>query len=316
MVTRILFSFLLICLCLITVAQPLTVDTAGVVPAAADSIRSADSFNIIKTAADSVSQHPDSLGHWRFFKPGNTYNQLSALLKQNVYYNFSDPPQRPRMLLRNHEGAEWLFYSICASILFLGLLRVVFAKYFTDIFRQFFKSNFRQKQIREQLTQSPLPSILFNTLFIINGGIYISLLLRYFQLVPENNFWWMLLSSMAALAVIYTIKYFTLRLSGWLFNIREATDMYIFIVFLINKLAGIFLIPFLLLIAFAKPNIQSSVVTVSLFAVVGIFLYRFVMAYIPVYNEVKISRFHFLVYLCAFEVAPLLLIYKGLLIYF
>ncbi len=43
--------------------------------------------------------------------------------------------------------------------------------------------------------------------------------------------------------------------------------------------------------------------------------YRFIISYKPIRNEIKVSRFHFFVYLCAFEIAPLLLIYKVLLIF-
>jgi len=41
--------------------------------------------------------------------------------------------------------------------------------------------------------------------------------------------------------------------------------------------------------------------------------YRFIISYRPVRSEIKVNRFHFFLYLCAFEIAPLLLIYKVLL---
>jgi hypothetical protein len=46
-----------------------------------------------------------------------------------------------------------------------------------------------------------------------------------------------------------------------------------------------------------------------------LFIYRFIISYTPIRNEIKLNRFHFFIYLCAFEIAPLLLIYKVLLIF-
>jgi hypothetical protein len=42
----------------------------------------------------------------------------------------------------------------------------------------------------------------------------------------------------------------------------------------------------------------------------GLFLYRFYLSYVSVYRLVKLQFLHFLLYLAAFEIAPLLLINK------
>jgi hypothetical protein len=52
---------------------------------------------------------------------------------------------------------------------------------------------------------------------------------------------------------------------------------------------------------------------ISYILVGGMLLYRFIISYRPVRSEIKVNRFHFFLYLCAFEIAPLLLIYKVLL---
>jgi hypothetical protein len=56
-------------------------------------------------------------------------------------------------------------------------------------------------------------------------------------------------------------------------------------------------------------------VTASL-AMIGIFyFYRIVASFKSLRKEINISGLHFFLYLCAFEIAPLLLIYKVLLTY-
>ena len=84
---------------------------------------------------------------------------------------------------------------------------------------------------------------------------------------------------------------------------------------LVNKMIGIFLLPVLVVMAFAGPLLFQVVMTLAFFVLVILFIYRFIISYNPIRNEIKLNRFHFFIYLCAFEIAPLLLIYKVLYIF-
>ena len=117
------------------------------------------------------------------------------------------------------------------------------------------------------------------------------------------------------LAILYGVKFLFLRFSGWIFNVKEATSTYIFIVYLINKISGIILVPFVIIIAFADQAVISVAVTTSLLILGLLFSYRYLISYAPVRKEIKVSAIHFFFYLCAFEIIPLLLIYKVLMIY-
>ena len=106
-----------------------------------------------------------------------------------------------------------------------------------------------------------------------------------------------------------------LKFVGWVFSISRATDIYIFVVFLVNKMLGIFLLPFLILITFSGVEAREVFITISMAMVFVMWIYRALAAYRPVRNEIKLTPFYFFLYLCAFEIAPLLLIYKVLLTY-
>lgn len=217
------------------------------------------------------------------------------------------------LVKREDAGKEGQFYLLCTIILFFALIRVIFYKYLQNLFAVFFRVSMKQKQLREQLLQAPLPSLLLNLLFVLSGGIYTTYLLRYYQVLGEINDWMLFIYCSAALAVIYLTKLLVLKLSGWIFNIRDTMDTYIFIVFLVNKLVGIFLLPLLLFMAFSDTTTVSFVVALSYMLLIILFSYRYIISYVTVRSEIKVSPFHFIVYLCAFEVIPIALIYKGLL---
>ncbi len=130
-----------------------------------------------------------------------------------------------------------------------------------------------------------------------------------------DRFWFHFLYSAAVLAMIYLFKYLILKIVGWIFNIGRAVETYLFVVFMTNKIIGIFLLPFLVLISFSGPLITQIAVTISIIMICLFYIYRFIASFGTLRKEIKISGLHFFLYLCAFEIAPLLLIYKVLVTY-
>jgi hypothetical protein len=43
------------------------------------------------------------------------------------------------------------------------------------------------------------------------------------------------------------------------------------------------------------------------------FAYRYIVAYAPIRKQINVTQLHFLLYLCGFEIIPLLVLYKVLL---
>jgi hypothetical protein len=210
-------------------------------------------------------------------------------------------------------GKEWLFYYLVLLLILFGLLRRAFAKYFYDLFRVFFKTTLKQRQMQEQLLQSSLPSVLMNTFFVISAGLYLNFILNYFHLSITDNFWLQYAYCAVALAAIYIVKFIGLKVTGWIFNVSNATDAYIFIVFIVNKVLSIFLLPFLLLLAFTNEPLYGSAIYLSWLGIGLLLIYRFILSYSAIRKEVKLNSFHFVLYILSFEVVPLLLIYKLLL---
>jgi hypothetical protein len=100
---------------------------------------------------------------------------------------------------------------------------------------------------------------------------------------------------------------------GWIFGQQMAADSYIFIVFLINKILSILLIPLMVVLAFGEPAFQQAGFTGSSILLGSLLVDRFILSFSGLRNELKISWLHLFLYVCGFEIVPVLLIYKLLL---
>jgi hypothetical protein len=241
---------------------------------------------------------------------------MREIMKVHPYFGFDSPAEVAPVKVRRKDGREVYFYVLVGLLLFFAFLKSAFSKYFNNLFRLFFRTTLKYRQIREQLMQTPLPSLLLNVFFVVCGSLYIGFLLLHFELIVEDDYWLYVFYSCIGLSVIYFVKFLGLKVIGWIFNLREAADSYIFIVFVINKVIGVFLLPFVVMLAFMTGMGYQVALILSWFGLAGLILYRYILAYAAVRNKVRFNLFHFLLYLIAFEIAPLLLIYKALLILF
>jgi hypothetical protein len=211
--------------------------------------------------------------------------------------------------LRIAPSFDGRFYLIMGMLFYLAFIKVTFPKYFSNLFQLIFQSLIRQKQTREQLQQNNLASLFSNILFILNASIFVSL-------VAVKNAWvdlslyTCIAYSAVGLTALYLFKFLFLWLSGWLFSQGEAIGNYSFIVFLTNKVMGVFLIPAILLLSFSPVSVQDFAYNSALIVISILFVYRYIVSFSIVRASLKVSAFHFFLYLCTCEVLPMLVLYK------
>ena len=206
---------------------------------------------------------------------------------------------------------NFIFYILAGLIFLFGIFKTIYSRYYSTLFRVFFNSSLRQSQLTDQLMQAKLPSLFFNLIFVMSAGLYVYLLLKRLN---ENNAavrWDILGIAVLACTIIYFIKFISIKFIGWITGYTIEADTYIFIVFLINKIIGICLLPVLVILAFSDININNIVIAISLVMVGVMLLFRFIRSFSLLQHKLKISRFHFLLYIFSLEILPVLLIYKA-----
>ena len=208
-----------------------------------------------------------------------------------------------------------LFYLLAGITLLLAILRIFFSRYFATLFRVFFNTSLRQSQLTDQLLQAKLPSLLLNIFFFISGGLYIYFIMEHYQLHLDQNKWLTMGACILLLSIIYSAKFVFLKFAGWLSGRSDITGNYVFVIFLINKIIGIVLVPFLVLLAFSDQSLVKPAIILSFFIAGLLLILRFFKSYGLLQNKLNINRLHFILMITAIEILPFLLIYKLLMLF-
>lgn len=266
-----------------------------------------DSGKLQLSIIDTSTRYEDSVKKI----PVVTYQSiLNKLLSANKYINVNPPPVIIVAQKRDVPGKEYLFYLLSSILLIFGLFKIFYAAYFHNIFRVFFNTSLRQNQLTDLLLQARLPSLIFNIFFTITAGLYTWFLLTYYFFTNEPYNYKILLFCTAAIGLIYITKFCVLKFIGWITEMKTAVNTYIFIIFLINKIVGVTLIPFIIFLAFAPVQYFKTIVILSFIVLIIFFIMRFFRSYNLLQHQLNLSRVHFLLYIISLEVLPLLVIYK------
>ena len=145
--------------------------------------------------------------------------------------------------------------------------------------------------------------------FVLNAGLFVFLVTRAFKGELFNN-WKFLLLCMLGAGTIFVTKHLMLKAIGWLFPVKSEMDRYNFLMIVFNCVLGLFLMPFNFLLAYATVEYRFLVLFWIL-GLIGIFyLYRGTRAGQIGLKFLGTDQFHFLLYLCAVEIAPVLFLVK------
>lgn len=241
------------------------------------------------------------------------WDSLTRVPPGSIVVGHSD---RPIGELHEAKGKDALFYALLGMVLLLAVFRRLFPKYWKDLFRLFFRTTLRQRQLRDQLQLASLPSLALNAFFYLSLAFYLSLLLTRRGLDLAGGYWSLWAWLLIGLMLMYGVKWIGLQVSAWIFGQRELGEDYVFLVFTVNKMMGLLLLPSVIAMAFADGWVYTLLFGVSLLLIGGLLLYRGYLTYRVVRRQAALSPFHYFLYWLGFEVAPLLVLHRFLLGFF
>jgi Domain of unknown function (DUF4271) len=145
--------------------------------------------------------------------------------------------------------------------------------------------------------------------FLFNAGLFIFLTVNAFKYEEFNNGGFLTLCIAGAI-FIFLSKHALVLLINLLFPVEKEALRYNFLITVFNCVLGLFLAPFNAVLAFAHPTYRLLLIAWILGLVAIFYLYRGFRALSIGGKFLGTDFFHFLLYLCTVEIAPVLLFFK------
>lgn len=216
---------------------------------------------------------------------------------------------RPRT---NNTPPGWLFIIFLLQLFLLVVIRLVFDKDLFAQLRAYFNVNLSQQLQRELENSIPFSTLLLN----INGFASLAMLV-YLLLNRYTSFQVELLNQgqiflviLLAISLLYVLKYVVMRISAVVFPITAEMNLYSFNFFLNHQLLGILLIPLNMILAYGQTHTPNIVTIISLSIVCLSFIMLTIKGLGIGRSYFRLYKFHFIIYICTLEIAPILVLYK------
>ena len=208
------------------------------------------------------------------------------------------------------EDKNFRFSLTLAMLIFLAVSMSIYRAQLVRAYQAFTNENVLRMLHREKGTVAYVPYYVLYSLFLFNLGVYIYLLLRYYNLTPEISNTSLLMMTMGIATGLFFLKHFVIKFLGWVFPIQKETSIYSMTITIFGIILSIILFVANVTIAYAPPQIISTIIYLS-FIIIGImYFFRSIRGLSIASKFLNRNKFYFFIYLCAVEIAPVLILWK------
>ncbi len=218
---------------------------------------------------------------------------------------------QPRRLPNPARYRGFLLGAILVSLLLLTFFITFFRSLYGRAYKAMLNDNLLNQAYRDRQSGAGQAFMILYSLFFINAGLFLFLLLRHKKvLLPGESHMANLLYCVGAVAVVFLLKHLVLRIIGNIFPIHKEISAYNFTIMIFGIMMGLFLGPANFLIAYAPDQWTPWLLNGTLLLLALFYLLRSLRGAFIANNYLLYYKFHFLLYLCTVEIAPALALVK------
>lgn len=271
---------------------------------------SQDSLNAKEKSVDTTFKFKDIISNATILKKEIQPQKKTEYI--NLFQHHELKEQHTYPLALNRDNFAWEFFVMLFILISFTWVKVFYNKTIRQIFHALFSNSVINQMIRDENILVQKASVLLTIIFNIVAAFFLYRLSLIYEW--ENNFigfgFGRFLIFALGISFLYSFKFIVLRLTGVVFETSKPMITYTFVIFLINNILGILLIPMVIALSFMPGYMENYIVKIAMVLIFTAFSYRIIKGLIIGYSFQNFSKFYLFVYLCALEIFPLLVLIK------
>ncbi len=212
--------------------------------------------------------------------------------------------ETPQSRIKASDVQSLLFWSLLFLSFLLAIALNINRSVTIKLYRSLLNLNFLNLLYRESKEENLLIYYLLYGLYFIGISLFIYLSIIHFKGIKAPVY---ILYIALYIMLIYGLRHMILKLIGSIYGLYKETDRYLFSIVIFSCIMSILLIPADFIIAFVNPDLGRKCIWLIFIIFVILYLYRQFREIIFSFSLWRQHIFHFLLYLCTFEIAPLAL---------
>lgn len=274
--------------------------------------------NVFAPVVDSIKNNEDTIVYSIPYFIPDSILQLADTIAATAEWQPSPPSvftaQAAGRIIPNpsRKRPQWLFVLFILQMLALIYIKATGLKNIEDSLKAYFNINLSQQLFREQENAISFSMLVQVINFFISTTVMLYLIADYFFKIDNEASVKIVAVIFLFTTLVYFSKYMGYRLLSNLFSFSDEIDLFRFNYFLNQKLLGIFLLPFVYAAAYAPQPYSNYFLLISIAIFVLSIAVRSFKGIVIGSAYLQKHTFHFLLYICTFEIAPVLILIKWL----
>lgn len=206
--------------------------------------------------------------------------------------------------------SSFIFVVLLVILIGLSILVSLFRNVIPHMIKSMFNANFLKLMQRTRNEIIILRLRVFYLFFFINGGVFLFLVLQYYdESIIDSEPKWLLFCTLFLLG-FFLLKHLLLHFIATYFPPKKEVLLLSFMFLVSNSFLGLVLVPINILLAFGGEEIAGFLVLVGLTIWIGLYIAMQIRAIFLSASVWLNNVFHFFLYLCAVEIAPICILWK------
>ena len=203
------------------------------------------------------------------------------------------------------ESLDWVTLIMVGCILIIAILKVIYPKRFNDFIRLPVSNNYFLAKGKSEELRHP-----FSILLFVIQLISISLFVNLFFLEKGKANVLLFLQILFVVFVFIIVKTSIEKIIGTIFSIEKLIDHYIYEKLSYRNFLSLLLIITNLIFYFSiKPDLNTLLILTGILFLVNMLILSY--SYKNYRSLIFSNLFYFLLYICALEISPYLILYKA-----
>lgn len=214
-------------------------------------------------------------------------------------------------ILRHTETTHWLSLLVIGCIILLAVVKYFYPYRFQEFIKIPITDNYFLTQRRDDSLLHPFNVLLF-ILQVISFSIFIYLYftLSFPEKVAANS--WLFVQILILLSLFISFKVIAEKMIATIFNIEAIIDRYLYYKLTHRSLISIITLISCIAFLFVFPVSKLNVILLTS-VIVALNAFSLYYSYKKFRNIILPHFFHFILYLCALEISPYIIIYQSLI---
>ena len=210
------------------------------------------------------------------------------------------------------KGETWIVAVSLFLVVFFAIIRFYFSSELNTIISAFYSNQILARINKEDSLFNSWPFVFFYLLFGLIMGLYFYLTGKYMQIdYPFVGFELFIFLSVIVIGM-FSLKIILLRVIGFLFDVNRIVREYVSVLYLSYFNAALLFLPVVIAFSLTSSRFAGVYTYIGIALLILIFIVQFFRAGSNILSKYKFPKVYLIIYLCALEFCPLIILFKAL----